>query len=50
MDASLYSWGALLESHLVQGRWMETDLRHNINWLELKVARLRHFEVRLLGQ
>lgn len=45
-DMSLFGWGALMESKLAQGHWTATDPHHNINWLELKAARLalRHFQ------
>ncbi|XP_013909106.1 PREDICTED: ubiquitin carboxyl-terminal hydrolase 7-like [Thamnophis sirtalis] len=51
-DASLFGWGALVGSQMAQGRWTATDLRHNINWLELKAARLAlsHFHSSVEGR
>lgn len=37
-DASLFSWGAHLQSQVTQGRWTSADLLHNINWLKLRAA------------
>ncbi|XP_039189596.1 kelch-like protein 14 isoform X2 [Crotalus tigris] len=39
-DTSLFGWGAHLQSQFVQGCWSRADLRHNINWLELRAIHL----------
>ncbi|XP_039195028.1 uncharacterized protein LOC120306250 [Crotalus tigris] len=51
-DASLFGWGTHLQSQLAQGRWSRRDLKHNINWLELRAIHLalRHFRYRVKGQ
>ncbi|XP_032092319.1 LOW QUALITY PROTEIN: extracellular calcium-sensing receptor-like [Thamnophis elegans] len=50
-DASLFVWGAHLENQIAQGRWTSTDLRNNINWLELRAIHLalRHFKESVAG-
>ncbi|XP_039200074.1 uncharacterized protein LOC120308279 [Crotalus tigris] len=51
-DASLFSWGAHLQTHMTQGRWSQSDLTHNINWLELRAIHLalRHFSEIVVGK
>ncbi|KAK9403183.1 ubiquitin carboxyl-terminal hydrolase 7-like [Crotalus adamanteus] len=50
--ASLFGWGAHLETQFAQGHWSRTDLRHNINWLELRAIHLalHHFHHRIRGR
>ncbi|XP_039217701.1 uncharacterized protein LOC120316322 [Crotalus tigris] len=51
-DTSLFGWGAHLQSQLAQGQWSQLDLRHNINWLELRAIHLalRHLCKRVARQ
>lgn len=37
-DASLSGWGAHLQSGMAQGQCFQSDLQHNINWLELQAV------------
>lgn len=51
-DAILYGWGPHFRSQVTQGRWSWEEAAHNINWLELRAARLarRHFCKDIVGQ
>lgn len=40
-DASLYGWGAHLDSQVAQGRWSPVEAHSNINFLELRA--IQHF-------
>lgn len=35
-DASLLGWGAYLQGEMVQGLWSPKEVKHSINWLELR--------------
>ncbi|KAK9399508.1 hypothetical protein NXF25_012527 [Crotalus adamanteus] len=39
-DASLFGWGAHMQTHMAQGQWSKHDLTHNINWVELRAIHL----------
>lgn len=39
-DASLFGWGGHCDSRVAQGRWSRLELSRQINWLELRAARL----------
>ncbi|XP_039178069.1 uncharacterized protein LOC120298392 [Crotalus tigris] len=51
-DTSLFGWGAHLQYQIAQGRWSKEDLKHNINWLELRAIHLAlcHFSHKVRGQ
>ena len=50
-DASRLGWGAHLGESQVSGLWSAADLRHHINWLELRAVwlGLRHFHQTVAG-
>ncbi|XP_058025462.1 uncharacterized protein LOC131191375 [Ahaetulla prasina] len=51
-DASLFGWGAHLESHLAQGQWSELEAQRSINFLELRAIflALQAFSTLITGQ